>query len=75
MPSPKGRILYCEDDPESRELMRFLLLHNGYEIVCAEHGTAALQLAQSEDFDLLLLDNWMPDLSGEELTRIIRRFN
>ena|SRR5918996_3028488 len=75
MRSPKRRILYCEDDPESRELIAFLFTRNGYDIVCAENGTDALHLANHERFDLFLLDNWMPDLSGEEITRHIRTFN
>ena len=75
MRSPQRRILYCEDDPESRELIRFLFTRNGYEIVCVEDGSTALHLVKREQFDLVLLDNWLPDLSGEELTRHIREFD
>ena len=75
MRSPQRRILYCEDDPESRELIRFLFTRHGYDIVCAENGTIALSLAMREQFDLVLLDNWVPDLSGEEITRHIREFD
>lgn len=71
----KGRILYSEDDPESRELLRFMLQHVGYEVTCCENATDALRLAQNEPFDLFLLDNWMPDLSGIELTKQIRLFD
>ena len=72
---PQRRILYCEDDPESRELIKFLFTRHGYDIVCAENGTTALHLAMREQFDLVLLDNWVPDLSGEEITRHIREFD
>ena len=75
MPSPQGRILYCEDDLESLELIRFLFTHLGYEIICTENSLDALRLAKSEQFDLFLLDNWMPQMSGEELTLRIREFN
>ena len=75
MRSPKRRILYCEDDPDSRELIRFLFSCNGYEVVCAENGPEALGLAQTEKFDLLVLDNWMPGMSGLELTQHDRAFN
>ena len=75
MPSPKGRILYCEDDLDSRELIRFLFSCNGYEIVCAADGVEALRLAQNDKFDLFLLDNWMPSMAGLELTQHIRTFN
>jgi CheY-like chemotaxis protein len=75
MRSPKRRILYCEDDPDSRELIRFLFSCNGYEIVCAQSSSEALSLAQHERFDLLLLDNWMPSMTGVELTQHVRAFN
>lgn len=75
MQSSKGRILYTEDDPDSRELIRFLLAYDGYEIVCAENGFQAVQLARTEAFDLFLIDNWMPTMTGLELTRFIREFN
>ncbi len=75
MRSPKRRILYSEDDPDSRELIKFVFTRSGYEVVCAESGPKALDLAQREQFDLFLIDNWMPDLTGVELTRHIRAFN
>lgn len=71
----KGRILYTEDDADSRELIRFVFMRYGYEVVCAESGPEALELARLEQFDLLLVENWMPDLTGVELTRHIRAFN
>lgn len=75
MESPKGRILYTDDDPEARELLRFFFTHCGYEIVCAESGVDALHLATVERFDLILVDNWMPTLTGIDLTQYIRQFN
>ena len=71
----KGRILYTEDDPDSREMIRVLFTFDGYEIVCAESGMQALYLARNEHFDLFLVDNWMPTVTGVELTRFIREFN
>ena len=75
MQSHKGRILYIEDDADSRELIHFAFTRRGYQLVCAESGPEALQLATAERFDLFLVDNWMPDLTGVELTRHIRAFN
>jgi CheY-like chemotaxis protein len=72
---PRGRILYTEDDADTRELIRFVFTRRGYEVVCAEGGAEALQLARIEPFDLFLVDNWMPELTGVELTRHIRAFN
>lgn len=75
METLKGHILYTEDDPDSRDLMQFLFTQSGYEIMCADNGPEALQLAKHEQFDIFLIDNWMPDLTGVELTRCIREFN
>lgn len=72
---PRRRILYTEDDADTRELIRFVFTRRGYEIVCAETGAEALELARVEPFDLFLVDNWMPELTGIELTRHIRAFN
>jgi two-component system KDP operon response regulator KdpE len=75
MRSPKRRILYCEDDPDSRELIRVVFTRSGYDIMCAASGLEALQLAKLEQFDLFLVDNWMPHFTGVELAQHIREFN
>ena len=72
---PKGRILCTEDDPDSRALLVFVLENNGYLVTCPKNSADALSLAEHEQFDLLLVDNWMPGLSGQELTRQVREFN
>jgi CheY-like chemotaxis protein len=71
----KGRILCTEDDPDSREMMVFLLTEEGYDITCTENSAEAIERVKIEHFDLLLVDNWMPGLTGEELTLEIRKFN
>ena len=75
MLSPKARILCTEDDPDSRELIVFVLEGADYDVTCAEVAMDALSLAQSKEFDLILVDSWMPGLSGQELTTEIRKFN
>lgn len=75
MPSPKGRILCTEDDPDSRELLIFVLEAGDYDVTVTEDSADALTLAQRQQFDLILVDSWMPGLSGQELTTEIRKFN
>jgi DNA-binding response OmpR family regulator len=75
MKSPKGRILCTEDDADTRELLVVILGATGYSVTVTESSAEALDLAQREHFDLMLVDNWMPGLSGEQLTREIRKFN
>ena len=72
MPSPKLRILCTEDDADTRDLIKLVLSGEGYDVVTSESAQQALRLAQSESFDLYLIDDWMPGLSGHELTRKIR---
>lgn len=72
---PRRRILYTEDDADTRELIRFVFTRRGYEIVCAESGAEALELARVEPFDLFLVDKLGHPVTGVELTRHIRAFN
>ena len=71
----KGRILCTEDDPDSRELLVLVLEQAGYEVEATENATEAIQLIREQFYDLILVDNWMPEISGDELTKQIRTFN
>jgi two-component system, OmpR family, response regulator VanR len=53
-------ILVVDDDPELRELLDVLLADEGYRVLLAAHGSEALNLATSEDVDLIVLDLVMP---------------
>lgn len=75
MPSPKARILCTEDDPDTRDLIKLVLGGEGYEVITTDSAEQALRLVQLESFDLYLIDNWMPGLSGDELTRKIREYD
>jgi len=75
MVSPKARILCAEDDAETRELIKLILGGEGYDVITTDSPQQALRFAQSEPFDLYLIDNWMPGLSGDELTRKIREYD
>ena len=71
----KGRILCTEDDADSRELIVYVLRDAGYTVTVTGDSTEALALTRHEHYDLILVDNWMPGLSGRELTTEIRKFN
>ena len=75
MPSPKARILCVDDDTDTRELIVLILSSEGFEVICTDSSDEALRLARSQSFDLYIVDNWMPVLSGDELTRRIREFD
>ena len=73
--SPKPTILYVEDDGDTREMMILLLSHEGFSVSAVGTGKDALHQAQSHVFDLFLIDNRLPDFSGLELCRRLRRFD
>ncbi len=71
----KGRILCTEDDVDSRDLLVCILEGEGYHVTVTGNSAHALALAEREAFDLILVDSWMPGLTGLELTTEIRKFN
>lgn len=72
---PKARILCTEDDPDTRELLAFTLGAEGFEVVGTDSPDEAIRRAKTESFDLFLVDNWMPGMSGAQLTGKLREFN
>lgn len=66
------RILVIDDDKPSRELAARLVDNLGHSPVTADDGAHGLALARSERPDLLLLDLYMPAMSGLEVVRAIR---
>jgi DNA-binding response OmpR family regulator len=72
---PKVRILCTEDDSDTRDLLRFSLELEGFQVTCAEDGEQAIVLARSNIFDLYILDHWMPDIPGDVLCRRLREFD
>jgi DNA-binding response OmpR family regulator len=67
-----ARVLVVEDEPNIRELVCLHLNHEGYSCESAGDGQTALKLAQSEPFDLLVLDVMLPGLDGLSLCRAVR---
>ena len=65
-------ILVAEDDPVTRRFVVSLLEERGYEVLIAEDGEHALQLARSASPDLLVSDLVMPYRDGFEVLRAIR---
>ena len=75
MPAPLHRILCTEDDADTRELITFVLSRNQCEVVTSETPALAIELARAAHFDLYLIDNWMPRMSGSELCEKLRLFD
>jgi CheY-like chemotaxis protein/anti-sigma regulatory factor (Ser/Thr protein kinase) len=58
------RILVVDDDRTTRHLMQALLRKAGYEVTLCADGREALDTLARDNFDLVLLDVWMPELTG-----------
>lgn len=70
--SAKGRILFLDDNEDTRELLDLVLTEAGYELVSGRSLAEGLQLVESKSFDLILLDWHFTDGTGIELCRKIR---
>lgn len=66
------RVLFVDDERDSRELVTFLLEQQGVNVTQVESAGAALDCLQQAEFDLLISDVGMPDMDGYELMRQIR---
>lgn len=75
MNQPNARILYAEDDADTRELVTLVLEMQNCQVVATESYEEALRLARAEHFDLYLIDNWMPHISGVKLCEQLREFD
>jgi DNA-binding response OmpR family regulator len=73
--SSVGSILYAEDDDDTRELVALMLARSNYRVVPAENHDDALLLARANQFDLYLIDNWLPGGSGIDLCKKLREVN
>jgi adenylate cyclase len=68
----RPRILVVDDIPENVRLLEAVLTSRGYEVLTANDGIAALDLVESHQPDLLLLDVMMPGLDGYDVCRHLR---
>ena len=69
---PALEILLVEDNPVNRRLAQHVLEKEGYRVVAADNGAAALKTLERKHFDLVLMDVQMPRMDGIETTAAIR---
>jgi CheY-like chemotaxis protein len=69
------RILTVEDDPAVAFALRAVLERPDRSLSCASTGREALEMTGANAFDLVITDNYMPEIGGLELTRRLRQQN
>ncbi len=70
--SEKKKILLAEDDASMRRFVEIILRQAGYEVLPAEDGLQAMQIALENKINAVVADAIMPHLSGYDLCRMLR---
>lgn len=71
--SQKKKILLAEDDDSMRRFVEIILRKANYEVVAAEDGLIAMKNAFAQEFDAVVADALMPNLTGHDLCRMLRQ--
>ncbi|SFC56549.1 response regulator transcription factor CtrA [Tropicimonas isoalkanivorans] len=66
------RILLVEDDAATAKSIEMMLTHANLNVYCTDLGEEAIDLAKLYDYDLILLDLGLPDMTGHEVLRQLR---
>jgi DNA-binding response OmpR family regulator len=66
------RVLFIEDDADTRELVSFVLRRENFEVVLATDSEEAMVVVRAMSFQLYLIDNWLPGESGVDLCKRLR---
>ena len=68
-----AKILYVEDNPDNRMLVRRVLQVEGYTVIEAADGPTGIRIAAEQIPDLILMDINLPDVDGYEITARIKQ--
>ena len=70
--APQNQVLVVDDDEGICELGSLMLEHLGHKPVAVSNGESAVSACESGDYDLVLLDLAMPDMSGRQVYDVLR---
>ena len=68
-------VLVVDDEPSVRNVLQRILEAEGYQVITAGDGEAAIHLAKEKDPDVILLDINIPKIDGREVCRRVREFS
>jgi DNA-binding response OmpR family regulator len=71
-PTPKGRILVVDDDPNAVIILTRMLAREGYSTLSAPGGQVALDTLATQSVDVILLDVMMPEMDGLQVCEKLR---
>ena len=66
------KVLAVDDELQMKDLLNLFLTRNGYEVILASNGEDAIELAEKENPQIILLDIKMPGIDGIEVCRRLR---
>jgi two-component system cell cycle response regulator CtrA len=66
------RVLLVEDDPTTSKSIEMMLTHANLNVYCTDMGEEGIDLAKLYDYDLILLDLGLPDMSGNDVLKQLR---
>ena len=66
------KILLVDDEADTAAVFETVLKQGGFEVTIANNGTSALSAVKTGSFDLVLMDQMMPDMSGTEALKSIK---
>jgi two-component system, OmpR family, alkaline phosphatase synthesis response regulator PhoP len=69
------RILLVEDEEQIRKIIQLNLEMENYEVISTDNGRKALELAESQHFDLMILDVMLPEVDGFQICAQVRLRN
>ncbi len=68
-----AKVLYVEDDEDTRNMIGMILRRNGFEVVLAYDGREGLEKLKENNIDLVILDIMLPDTSGWDIFQRIKK--
>ena len=68
-------VLIIDDNKTTRDMLGALLEFEGHSVRCCESGKSALDLMKTKHFEIIITDYLMPEMYGDEVARLARRFS
>lgn len=75
MSPSRGRLLVIDDEEDLRDMLEFILVGDGFDVVSVDGGEAALAEARGRSFDLAITDMKMPGMNGMETLTALKELD